>query len=712
MTTGAGRYVTVRLGGGCPWGFRLQGGEGSGKPLTVAKVRRKSKSFGKLQVGDVIVRCNDQPCNRLTYDEVMILADKGSPNLVLLLYRIEKDKSSFESKLISDVQSDDRSKRSREEDFTTEYRSKITKQSKGYRIKPVSLLPRLPKPFLKMSEKEESQSEQSNTEEFMDAEESQVNGYPEDQKSDVVVTNEEKGEEIIKSEETNLEEVKDVEETLVSSTDQQQLSDESFSELEVEIISDSSCQKSENVSDSNKEYVIEKEKQIVDGDSEISVENKTETFNEFGQTISEFEQHDVVNHSVTESAMSSVSLTSTFMSSSDSEQDQPSLGMNSTFTEVKRGVHQLNKKIYQPPSDYNMEISIPRKKKMFSSSSFYEEPNAIYPTVEEQVELCRKIADSLSSDKNVKSRGANMFFRRVTKSEKWIHEGPDPIGSDSDSYLDANEYSTQDPNKYPFVKISKGPPKLKLILDPRQIQDMAKLRSSGQVINEHNVISPDICLGIVKDLNSPTGKGAMLFAKRKKKSEEWVVDEEKVKSHLKSEYEYQNRYQKQESVQNQRLKMIKSPWAAAMESPIGSCDAAFVDVHPDTVAETVIKAAEEKTKTDISVPFFPTKLPASEFKVQKQITKSQSISKFDPYRPRAPRGWSGTNDASSLFTRTEITELPPAPLPIIPSVDLSQEIQAPKYKFHNFNNTAKAWTGGSESTFNFKVIKSPSLLIK
>ncbi|XP_023244567.1 synaptopodin-2-like isoform X1 [Centruroides sculpturatus] len=700
MTTGAGKYVTVRLGGGCPWGFRLQGGEGTGKTLTVAKVRTKSKSFGKLQVGDVIVRCNDQPCNRLTYDEVMILADKGSPNLVLLIYRTEKANQAFESKKISDVQSDDSYKRSREEDFTTEYRSKITKQSEVFKVKPVSLLPRLPKPFLKMSEKEEIETEQLNTEESMDTGESQVNGYPEDQKSDVVI-DEEKIEEVEKAEVSETE-VKEVEETLQNSIDQQQ-SDESISELEPE--SESSCQKLEDINDSNKENVIEQEKQTVDGD----LETKTEIYNDIGQTInvSEFEQHAVVNHSVTETMMSSVSVASTVMTSSDSEQDQPLLGMNSTFTEGKRDIHQLNRKIYQPPSDYNMEISIPRKKKMFSSSSFYEEPNAIYPTVEEQVELCRKIADSLSSDKNKKSRGANMFFRRVTKSEKWIHEGPDPISSDSDSYFDANDVSTPDPNKYPFVKVSKGPPKLKLILDPRQLQDMVKLRSSGQNINEHNVVSPDICLGIVKDLNSPTGKGAMLFAKRKKKSEEWVVDEEKVKSHLKSDYDY--RYQKQESVQNQRLKMIKSPWAAAMESPIGSCDAAFVDVHPDRVAETVIKAAEEKTKIDTSKPLFPVKLPTSEPKIQKQVTKPQSSSKVDPYRPRAPRGWSGTFDASSLFTRTE---LPPAPLPIIPSTELSQEKQAPKYKFNNFNNTAKAWTGSSESTFNFKTVKPPSLLIK
>lgn len=57
---------------------------------------------------------------------------------------------------------------------------------------------------------------------------------------------------------------------------------------------------------------------------------------------------------------------------------------------------------------------------MYASSSFFEEPNAIYPTIQEQVQLCRQIAASLSDDQNVKSKGANMFFKRVKRAEKWV----------------------------------------------------------------------------------------------------------------------------------------------------------------------------------------------------------------------------------------------------------------------------------------------------
>lgn len=60
---------------------------------------------------------------------------------------------------------------------------------------------------------------------------------------------------------------------------------------------------------------------------------------------------------------------------------------------------------------------------MFTSSSFYVDENCTYPTLEEQVGMARKIAESLSSDTNKQSKGANMFYRRVKRSHKWVHQG-------------------------------------------------------------------------------------------------------------------------------------------------------------------------------------------------------------------------------------------------------------------------------------------------
>lgn len=56
-----------------------------------------------------------------------------------------------------------------------------------------------------------------------------------------------------------------------------------------------------------------------------------------------------------------------------------------------------------------------------------------------------------------------------------------------------------------------------------QVQDINSLRKQGHSIEA--ALSPEICREIVKDLNSPKGKGAELFAKRRKRSEKWVVNE-------------------------------------------------------------------------------------------------------------------------------------------------------------------------------------------
>lgn len=51
---------------------------------------------------------------------------------------------------------------------------------------------------------------------------------------------------------------------------------------------------------------------------------------------------------------------------------------------------------------------------------------------------------------------------------------------------------------------SKDP--LKLVMNPHgQIQDIHSLRKQGY--NVEPALSPDVCLEIVKDLNSPKGKG-------------------------------------------------------------------------------------------------------------------------------------------------------------------------------------------------------------
>lgn len=60
------------------------------------------------------------------------------------------------------------------------------------------------------------------------------------------------------------------------------------------------------------------------------------------------------------------------------------------------------------------------QEKMYASSCFYA---PTHPTVEDQVELARRISYSLSDVKNMKSKGQSMYVNRKKRSVKWIHDG-------------------------------------------------------------------------------------------------------------------------------------------------------------------------------------------------------------------------------------------------------------------------------------------------
>lgn len=62
---------------------------------------------------------------------------------------------------------------------------------------------------------------------------------------------------------------------------------------------------------------------------------------------------------------------------------------------------------------------------MFASSAFYEK--GFHPTVEDQVELAKRISSSLSDISNKTSKGQSMFVNRKKRSVKWVHEGEGKI---------------------------------------------------------------------------------------------------------------------------------------------------------------------------------------------------------------------------------------------------------------------------------------------
>ncbi|XP_052035267.1 synaptopodin-2 isoform X3 [Apodemus sylvaticus] len=85
---GTGDFICISMTGGAPWGFRLQGGKEEKQPLQVAKIRSQSKASGSgLCEGDEVVSINGNPCADLTYPEVIKLMESITDSLHLLVKR-------------------------------------------------------------------------------------------------------------------------------------------------------------------------------------------------------------------------------------------------------------------------------------------------------------------------------------------------------------------------------------------------------------------------------------------------------------------------------------------------------------------------------------------------------------------------------------------------------------------------------------------------
>jgi hypothetical protein len=145
-------------------------------------------------------------------------------------------------------------------------------------------------------------------------------------------------------------------------------------------------------------------------------------------------------------------------------------------------------KLLTPASD-STEMLHTKSKKMYASSYFYA---PTHPTVEDQVELARRISSSLSDVKNVKSKGQSMYVNRKKRSVKWIHDG-----------------NGAEDEEEPSSPVHKDKVPLKCMMNPSgKVLDIHGIQALGEEPNIQQVPpNPEKLFDIVRDLNNQRGRG-------------------------------------------------------------------------------------------------------------------------------------------------------------------------------------------------------------
>lgn len=165
--------------------------------------------------------------------------------------------------------------------------------------------------------------------------------------------------------------------------------------------------------------------------------------------------------------------------------------------------------------------------KIYSDSSFYNAPGMSYPTIQDQVAMCKEIATLLESGQNKRSRGGRMFSRRKQRAEEWSMDSQGtryqaPITQPS-YQMHGDVYHHPGPRRefgYQHVRHHPDPIKSKLSMD-----ELERMQQDPNALCHHDELPPNIAFDVTEALSHSRGKAAQIFAKRKARAEKYTVDE-------------------------------------------------------------------------------------------------------------------------------------------------------------------------------------------
>ncbi|XP_014676558.1 PREDICTED: MICAL-like protein 2 isoform X2 [Priapulus caudatus] len=166
-------------------------------------------------------------------------------------------------------------------------------------------------------------------------------------------------------------------------------------------------------------------------------------------------------------------------------------------------------------------------KKLFASSSFYDDSEHSFPTIKEQLQLCQQVALSLTSPRNRGTRGSQMFDKRRYRAPKWtIENQPRSNMAAAAASDDGSHFSFRIPKMAAGVhepEITRdGLPRC--VVRPSVFSDRDGAFSVN--MDEESTADPYKCFELSRKLKMASeGRGARMFAGKVADGERWVHDE-------------------------------------------------------------------------------------------------------------------------------------------------------------------------------------------
>uniref|UniRef100_A0A336M434 CSON002456 protein n=1 Tax=Culicoides sonorensis TaxID=179676 RepID=A0A336M434_CULSO len=302
-------------------------------------------------------------------------------------------------------------------------------------------------------------------------------------------------------------------------------------------------------------------------------------------------------------------------------------------------------KLFTPSTDFE-EIKPGKNRKLYASSAFWAP--GVHPTVEDQVELARRISHSLSDISNQRSKGQSMYINRKKRSVKWVHEADGEDGNPeqtSYSYTDTSNRVNDHEERSEQTEITSNVPKkvpLKLVMNPQgHIQDFSSLQKSDTL----PILSPE---PIISALKVSKEKGAELFAKRRKKADKWIIDELNSE---KSKPQFNNSsVSKSTTTTSSSSTTVQESYSSStkkIDEAIETISQSFNDMTP--ISNTPVAEPERKQETPST--YIATSL----------VSQSPTIIPYPryqglAYRPSIAQGWNAPPIKLSIETPYENDE--------------------------------------------------------